>query len=183
MTTIYLGVGQCGNQISSALIDQILASQTQQTSYLYTHFDDKLHFINIDSEAKVISTLATRHAANLRSENLLNTRCGRGSNWASGYAGLEKDGAGGFMEDCIDAVRKESERCDFVLGFNLMHSLSGGTGSGCGSKAMERLREEFGCKKYLFSQSVAPFASGELPLQHYNNLLCLAHLQEVGGLF
>lgn len=59
-----------------------------------------------------------------------------------------------------------------------MHSLSGGTGSGCGSKLIEKLREEYGAKKYLFTQSVAPFSNGELPLQHYNNLLCLSHLHE-----
>lgn len=59
-----------------------------------------------------------------------------------------------------------------------MHSLSGGTGSGCGSKLLEQLRDEFGAKKYIFTQSVAPFSSGELPLQHYNNLLCLSHLHE-----
>ena len=59
-----------------------------------------------------------------------------------------------------------------------MHSLSGGTGSGCGSKLIEMLRDEYGAKKYLFTQSVAPFSNGELPLQHYNNLLCLSHLHE-----
>ena len=59
-----------------------------------------------------------------------------------------------------------------------MHSLSGGTGSGTGSKLIEELRNEFGAKKYLFTQSVAPFHAGELPLQHYNNLLCISHLHE-----
>ena len=74
--------------------------------------------------------------------------------------------------------RRESERCDFLLNFNLMHSLSGGTGSGCGSKLIEQLRDDYGAKKYVFTQSVAPFSCGELPLQHYNNVLCLSHLHE-----
>ncbi len=30
----------------------------------------------------------------------------------------------------------------------------------------------------MFTQSVAPFSLGELPLQHYNNLLCISHLNE-----
>ncbi len=51
-------------------------------------------------------------------------------------------------------------------------------GSGCGSKLIEQLRDEYGYKKYIFTQSVAPFKDGELPVQHYNNLLCLSHLQE-----
>ena len=33
-------------------------------------------------------------------------------------------------------------------------------------------------KKYIFTQSIAPFSNGELPLQHYNNLLCMSHLHE-----
>jgi hypothetical protein len=43
---------------------------------------------------------------------------------------------------------------------------------------LEQLRDEYGYKKLIFTQSVAPFKSGELPLQHYNNLLCLSHLHE-----
>lgn len=131
----------------------------------------------------MINALSARYGRDLRSENLLNTKCGRGSNWASGYCGLEKDGASKFVEASLEAVRRESERCDFLLNFNLMHSLSGGTGSGCGSKMIERLREEFGGKKYMMTQSVAPFSGGELPLQHYNNLLCMSHLHEVFGIF
>lgn len=59
-----------------------------------------------------------------------------------------------------------------------MHSLSGGTGSGCTSRLVEELRQQYGWKKSIMSQSVAPFSQGELPLQHYNNLLCLSHLDE-----
>jgi hypothetical protein len=60
----------------------------------------------------------------------------------------------------------------------LLHSLSGGTGSGLGSKLLESMRDSYGSKKYIFTCSVAPFRDGELPLQHYNNLLCLSHLHE-----
>ena len=178
MSSIFVGVGQCGNQLSGVLIDYLLSNQTVQSSFVFNHFDGKFHFVNLDSEAKVINNLLAEHHSHLRAENLINTKCGRGSNWASGYSGLKKDGALKIIEQSMEAIRREAERCDILLNFNVMHSLSGGTGSGCGSRLIENLREEYGYKKYIFTQSVAPFKDGELPLQHYNNLLCMSHLHE-----
>lgn len=178
MSSLFLSVGQCGNQLSKTLIDFLKSNQTNQSSYLFNHYDGKFRFINLDSEIKVINSLLSEHKSSLRSENVINTKCGRGSNWASGYTGLAKDGSLKIIELSLEAIRRESERCDFLLNFVMMHSLSGGTGSGCGSKLIEQLRDEYGWKKLIFTQSVAPFRDGELPLQHYNNLLCLSHLHE-----
>ena len=58
----------------------------------------------------------------------------------------------------------------------MMHSLSGGTGSGLGSRLIEALRDEYGLG-HLMSCAFAPHTSGESPLQHYNSLLTLATLQ------
>lgn len=43
----------------------------------------------------------------------------------------------------MDAVRKEVEGCDYIQGFQLAHSLGGGTGSGMGSLMISKLREEY----------------------------------------
>jgi tubulin beta len=43
----------------------------------------------------------------------------------------------------LDVVRKEAEQCDQLQGFQLCHSLGGGTGSGMGTLLMSRIREEF----------------------------------------
>ena len=92
MSTIFVGIGQCGNQLSGVLIDYLISNQTPQTSYLFNHFDGKFHFVNFDSEAKVINSLFSQHKLHLREENLINTKCGRGNNFGSGYKGLQKDG-------------------------------------------------------------------------------------------
>ena len=42
---------------------------------------------------------------------------------------------------------------------------------------VELLREEYPLA-YTLSMAVAPFHSGETPLQHYNSLLCLSWLQK-----
>ena len=180
MTTIFVSVGQCGNQLANTLLQYLDSNneRNQQTAYLFKFNDQKFRFVALDSETKVISGLLSEHREKIRPENLVNAKCGRGSNWAAGYAGLDKESSLKIIDRCMESVRREAERSDFLLNFNLMHSLSGGTGSGCTSRLIEHLREEYGYKKYMFMQSVAPFRHGELPLQHYNNLLCLSLLHE-----
>lgn len=110
MSTLFVSVGQCGNQLANSFIDYAVQNKTKQTSFLYNHFDDKFHFINLDSEVKVINSLLTKHNRELRTENLLNTKCGRGSNWASGYTGLEKDGDSNFIKSSLEAIRQENNK-------------------------------------------------------------------------
>jgi hypothetical protein len=128
MSSIFISVGQCGNQLAGTLLDYLLLNKTNQTSFLFNYYDQKFRFVSLDSEVKVISALYEEHRQSLRMENAINTKCGRGSNWASGYTGLEKDGAMRIIEESLEAIRTEAERCDFLLNFNLLHSLSGGTG-------------------------------------------------------
>lgn len=59
----------------------------------------------------------------------------------------------------------------------MTHSLAGGTGSGLGARLTVQLRDEFPIE-HLLSCVVHPLASGETPLQDYNELLCLAKLYE-----
>ena len=99
-----MSVGQCGNQLANCFLDYVIENQTAQTSYLFNHFDNKYHFINVDSEIKVINQLLTQHGNHLRQENVLNTKCGRGSNWAAGYGG-RRDGALKIIEATLEATR------------------------------------------------------------------------------
>lgn len=55
--------------------------------------------------------------------------------------------------------------------------------AGFGSHMVEQLREEYPLA-YILSLAVAPFHTGETPLQHYNSLLCLLWLQRyTDGIF
>lgn len=49
--------------------------------------------------------------------------------------------------------------------------------TGFGSHLVELIREEYPLA-YILSVAVAPFHTGETPLQHYNSLLCLSWLQK-----
>ena len=191
MSTIFISVGQCGNQLASSVLDLWKAnrasvassSSNTQAAYLFDHYDHRCRFVQVDAESKVVGQLMRDHGDVLRADNVLSARSGRGNNWAYGYHTSGAGGGGGndnshLLEQSMEAVRRESERCDFLLHLNVMHSLSGGTGSGCTSRLVERLRDTYGWKKSLVAESVAPFSAGELPLQHYNAALCLAHIHE-----
>ena len=48
-----------------------------------------------------------------------------------------------IINDIMKKIRKESEKCDYLQGFNLVHSLGEGTGSGLGSLLLEALSEDY----------------------------------------
>jgi len=47
------------------------------------------------------------------------------------------------VDSVLDVVRKEAEGCDCLQGFQLTHSLGGGTGSGMGTLLISKIREEY----------------------------------------
>ena len=73
-----------------------------------------------------------------RPENIVYGHGGAGNNWAKGYY---SDGAE-LIELVLEKLRKEVERCDCLQGFQLCHSLGGGTGSGMGTLIIGELSEE-----------------------------------------
>ncbi|KAL8612612.1 hypothetical protein ACOMHN_006598 [Nucella lapillus] len=174
MSTVFLHVGQCGNQISQPFWKCVEKDGAALDSRTFTTHDGWHRAVHVDSEPKVI-----RHLSKLlkvREKNVVSGKRGRGTNWALGYHGLKSSGDDHLLQNTLDAVRTEVERCDMFSGIVMTHSLSGGTGSGFGSRLAEALREEYPMS-HLLSVTFAPCASGESPLQHYNALMCLATLQ------
>lgn len=48
-----------------------------------------------------------------------------------------------MIESVLDVIRHEAEGCDCLQGFQLAHSLGGGTGSGLGTLLISKIREEY----------------------------------------
>lgn len=74
-----------------------------------------------------------------------------GNNWAKGHY---TEGAE-LIDSVLDVVRKEAEGCDCLQGFQLAHSLGGGTGSGMGTLLISKIREEYP-DRIMSSFSVIP---------------------------
>lgn len=100
--------------------------------------------------------------------------CGAGNNWAKGFY---TNGCN-LLEQVMDAVRKEAEGCDSIQGFQLAHSLGGGTGSGLGTLILYYLREEFP-DRILSAASVFPSPKvSEIVIEPYNATLAVHQLIE-----
>ncbi len=74
-----------------------------------------------------------------RPDNFVFGQTSAGNNWAKGYY---TEGAE-LIDSVLDVVRKEAEECDCLQGFQMMHSLGGGTGSGMGTLLISKVREEY----------------------------------------
>jgi tubulin beta len=69
---------------------------------------------------------------------------GASDNWGNGYYVENAQ----LIDDVLSIIRKETELCDCFQGFQLTHSLVGGTGSGFGSLIIDKLREEYPDRMY-----------------------------------
>lgn len=82
------------------------------------------------------------------------------------------------MEQVVDRVRNESESCDCLQGFQLVHSLGGGTGSGMGTLIINKIREEYPDRiMNTFSVMPSPKVSDTV-VEPYNATLSVHQLLE-----
>ena len=86
-----------------------------------------------------------------RPDNFVFGQTGAGNNRAKGHytEGAELIGS------VLDVVRKDSESCDCLQGFQITHSLGGGTGAGMGTLLISKIREEYP-DRVMSTYSVCP---------------------------
>ena len=83
-----------------------------------------------------------------------------------------------LIEEILDVVRKEAEGCDLLQGFQVCHSLGGGTGSGLGTLLMSKIREEFP-DRMMCTFSVVPSPKvSDTVVEPYNATLSVHQLVE-----
>ncbi|XP_045623596.1 tubulin beta-1 chain isoform X2 [Procambarus clarkii] len=106
--------------------------------------------------------------------NFVFGQSGAGNNWAKGHY---TEGAE-LVDSVIDIVRQEAEDCDCLQGFQLMHSLGGGTGSGMGTLLISKIREEYPDRiMNTFSVMPSPKVSDTV-VEPYNATLSIHQLVE-----
>ncbi|XP_063076307.1 tubulin delta chain-like isoform X1 [Engraulis encrasicolus] len=174
MSAVILQVGQCGNQLGLEWCE-LLCKTSKQVAHRspFITKEDTLAVVCVDSESKVLKR-AHRLVKNkkLLESNVVQGKGGRGNNWAYGYHGPRGAEGDKLLHGAMEAVRREAEKRDYYGGTVMVHGVSGGTGSGLGSRLCEEIRAEYPVS-HLLSVSVVPHQSGESPLQHYNTLLSL----------
>lgn len=118
-----------------------------------------------------------------RPDNFVFGQTGAGNNWAKGHY---TEGAE-LIDSVLDVVRKEAEGCDCLQGFQLCHSLGGGTGAGMGTLLISKVREEYPDRimetfsvipsPKVSDTVVEPYNVSWVLLERYCNIYQLARVQ------
>jgi tubulin beta len=117
---------------------------------------------------------AGAHGKLFRPDNFVFGQSGAGNNWAKGHY---TEGAE-LVDSVLDVVRKEAENSDLLQGFQVCHSLGGGTGSGMGTLLISKIREEFPDRMMCaFSVMPSPKVSDTV-VEPYNATLSVHQLVE-----
>ncbi|CAE7432961.1 BTU1 [Symbiodinium necroappetens] len=154
---VHVQGGQCGNQIGAKFWEVIADEHgIDPTGTYHGDSDLQLERINVyfneatggryvpravlmDLEPGTMDSVRAGPFGQLfRPDNFVFGQTGAGNNWAKGHY---TEGAE-LIDSVLDVVRKEAEGCDCLQGFQLCHSLGGGTGAGMGTLLISKVREE-----------------------------------------
>ncbi|XP_031560601.1 tubulin beta chain-like [Actinia tenebrosa] len=191
---ISIQVGQCGNQIGSQFWRDISQEhgidfngfyhgtselQSEKIDVYYSETDRDNCFvprsIMVDLEPGPLDAIrGTDLGLFFRPDNFISGNSGAANNWAKGHY---SDGA--ELRDAIfDVMRKEAEKSDCLQGFQMFHSLGGGTGSGLGTLLLSKIREEFS-DRIIMAISVVPSPKvSATVVEPYNTILSVHQLVE-----
>jgi len=190
---VHLQVGQCGNQIGSKFWTVISDEHGIDNAGAYKGNDElQLERINVyyneasggkyvpravlvDLEPGTMDAIkASPYGQLFRPDSYVFGQSGAGNNWAKGHY---TEGAE-LIDSVLDVVRKEAEGCDCLQGFQICHSLGGGTGSGMGTLLLSKVREEFP-DRMMCTFSVVPSPKvSDTVVEPYNATLSVHQLVE-----
>eukprot|EP01117_Protostelium_nocturnum_P000187 TRINITY_DN10260_c1_g1_i1.p1 TRINITY_DN10260_c1_g1~~TRINITY_DN10260_c1_g1_i1.p1 ORF type:complete len:450 (-),score=163.06 TRINITY_DN10260_c1_g1_i1:123-1472(-) len=190
---VHVQTGQCGNQIGNKFWETISAEHGINAEGTYLGDNDILkerldvyfneaaggkyvpRAVLVDLEPGTMDAIKGGPLGKLfRPDNFVFGQNGAGNNWAKGHY---TEGAE-LIESVLEVIRKEAEGCDALQGFQLTHSLGGGTGSGMGTLLVSKIREEYP-DRMLCTFSVMPSPKvSDTVVEPYNATLSVHQLLE-----
>jgi len=190
---VHIQAGQCGNQIGSKFWEVICDEHGIAPTGRYSGQSDlqleriRVYYneatggryvpraVLVDLEPGTMDGVrAGPYGGIFRPDNFVFGQSGAGNNWAKGHY---TEGAE-LIDSVLDVVRKEAEGCDCLQGFQVTHSLGGGTGSGMGTLLISKIREEYPDRMMMtFSVFPSPKVSDTV-VEPYNCTLSVHQLVE-----
>merc|ERR1712170_254526 len=161
---VHLQAGQCGNQIGAKFWEIISDEHGIDPTGAYTGTSE-LQMERIDVYFNQAMGLSPEDKA-------------KGTKLTSGGKFVPRAILVDLEPGTMDVVRKEAEGCDCLQGFQLTHSLGGGTGSGMGTLLISKIREEYP-DRIMNTYSVIPSPKvSDTVVEPYNATLSVHQLVE-----
>merc|ERR1712165_102016 len=190
---VHIQGGQCGNQIGAQFWETMAKEHgiTEDGSYegdtnyqlerINVYFNEGMggrhvpRAVLTDLEPGTMESIKEGPYGKLfRPDNFVHGQSGAGNNWAKGHY---TEGAE-LVDNIMDVVRKESEGCDMLQGFQITHSMGGGTGAGMGTLLVSKIREEYP-DRIMSTYSVIPSPKvSDTVVEPYNATLSVHQLVE-----
>ncbi|OZC07344.1 hypothetical protein X798_05654 [Onchocerca flexuosa] len=190
---IHIQVGQCGNQIGTKFWEVISDEhgiepdgtykgdsplQLERIDVYFKEAERKKYVpraVLVDLEPGTMDSVRfSTYGKLFRPDNFVFGQSGAGNNWAKGHY---TEGAE-LVDEVLDVLRKEAESSDCLQGFQLTHSLGGGTGSGMGTLLIAKIREEYP-DRIMSSFSIFPSPKvSDVIIEPYNATLSVHQLVE-----
>ncbi|XP_024947220.1 tubulin beta chain [Cephus cinctus] len=167
---VHVQVGQCGNNVGTKFWEVIADEHGIDPNGVFRGESDlQLQRINVffvegaghryvprailvDLDSGSLNSARSGHYGRLfKPDNFISGQAGASNNWAKGHY---TEGAE-LIDSTLDVIRREAESCDLIQGFQVLHSIGGGTGSGMGTLLIKKIREEYP-DRILKSYSVIP---------------------------
>ncbi|KAH8383983.1 hypothetical protein KR009_011625 [Drosophila setifemur] len=125
--------------------------------------------VMIDTEPSVIDEIRMGAYRNLfHPDSLITGKDDSGSNFARGYNLMASE----LLDRSMNAIRRVAERCRSLRGFVVFRAIGGGSGSGLGTRIMEKLLDDYGRKMTVVEFLVYPSPSiSPVIVEPYNALL------------
>uniref|UniRef100_A0A7S1FP84 Tubulin beta chain n=1 Tax=Corethron hystrix TaxID=216773 RepID=A0A7S1FP84_9STRA len=190
---VHMQAGQCGNQIGAKFWEVMSGEHGLDPSGHYKGENPlELERINVyfnegqsgryvprailtDLEPGTMDAIrGGPYGGMFRPDNFVFGQSGAGNNWAKGHY---TEGAE-LVDSILDVVRKEAEICDMLQGFQITHSMGGGTGAGMGTLLVAKIREEYP-DRIMSTYSVIPSPKvSDTVVEPYNATLSIHQLVE-----
>ena len=190
---IHVQVGQCGNQIGSKFWEEIInehsigpdgnytgtsPSDLTRSDVYFTEVNGGRYVpraVLVDLEPGTMDAIRGGNLGKLfRPDAYIHGQDSAGNNFAKGHYTEGSE----IVDAVLDRIRREAEQTDCLQGFQLTHSLGGGTGSGLGTLVLTKICEEYP-DRMMSTYSVLPSAKvSDTVTEPYNCILSLHQLIE-----
>lgn len=173
---IPLHIGNCGTSMGLGFWEGLNSEPISEYYNIYYHESSSSHytprciFANTDTIAHnhLLQSLISN---TFNPENIFFNECYIKS-FPKGHYTIGPE----IIDSILNIIRKETEKCSSLQGFQIMHSLAGGCGSGLGTLILRKLKEDFPEKMCQSFTITASKKFSDCVIEPYNEILGLFQL-------